>query len=223
MRPRVDLRLYALADPAMAATPERLPDIVREAIEGGATLVQLRDKASDARLLIERARDLLDVTGPRSVPLLINDRVDVALASGADGVHLGQEDMPPAIARRILGADAIIGLTVRSEAEAQAAPIADIDYAAIGGVFATSSKENAATPIGLDGLALLAAVLRDRAPGLPLCAIAGITRENAAAVISAGADGVAVISSLLRAVDVRSAARKLREAVDHALAERTTP
>jgi thiamine-phosphate pyrophosphorylase len=216
---RVDLRLYALVDPehAVGRDPAVLARLVAQ---GGATLVQLRDKHGDTRVMLARARAIKAVLAPLNVPLLINDRIDVALAAGADGAHVGQDDMPVEHARRLLGADAIIGLSVKTVEQAEAAPIDVIDYAAIGGVFATSSKDNPNAPIGPAGLARIVGVLRARAPDLPLCAIAGIDAGNAGEAIAAGADGVAVISALSRKDDPRAAARQLRSIVDDALAER---
>jgi thiamine-phosphate pyrophosphorylase len=150
------------------------------------------------------------------VPLLINDRVDVALAVGCAGVHVGAEDMPAADARRLLGDKAIVGCTVRSAEEADF-PAAMIDYVSVGGVFATPSKHNPGPPIGLDGMGALIG----RLPDLPVCAIAGIDHRNAAEVIAAGADGVAVISDIFMADDVEAATRRLRGIVDAALAQRS--
>jgi thiamine-phosphate pyrophosphorylase len=218
---RVDLRLYALVDPERADWP--LADLARRVAEGGATLVQLRDKHADARALVEKARAIKAALAPSRVPFIINDRVDVALAAGADGVHVGQDDMDAADARRLLGPDAIIGLSVKTLAQAEAAPLEHLDYVAIGGVFATSSKDNPDPPIGLDGLKSIAAVIRGRVPGFPICAIAGIDEVNAADVIRAGADGIAVISALSLAPDPRQAAKVLRAIVDRALTERARP
>src|SRR5712691_2239044 len=144
---RVDLRLYALVDPEHAGGRE-LVELARLVAQGGATLVQLRDKRSDTRAMVERARDIKAALAPFNVPLLINDRVDVALASGADGVHVGQDDMTVADARRLLGRDAIIGLSIKTVEQAEAAAVELIDYAGVGGVFATSSKDNPKPPIG---------------------------------------------------------------------------
>jgi len=151
---------------------------------------------------------------------VINDRVDVALAAGADGVHVGQEDMTVEDARRLLPAGAVVGLSIKTVAQAQAAPIDLLDYVGIGGVFATSSKNNPDPPIGVDGLRRIADVFRHRAPKLPLCAIAGIDASNAGAAVAAGVDGVAVISALSLAPNPPDAARELRAIVDAALAER---
>jgi thiamine-phosphate pyrophosphorylase len=216
---RVDLRLYALVDPEQAVG--RDPAVLARLVaQGGATLVQLRDKHGDTRVMLARARAIKAVLAPLSVPLLINDRIDVALAAGADGAHVGQDDMPVEDARRLLGADAIVGLSVRTVEQAEAAPIDLLDYAAVGGVFATSSKDNPNAPIGPAGLAQVVGVLRARAPDLPLCAIAGIDASNAGEAIAAGVDGVAVISALSRKDDPRAAARHLRSVVDDALTER---
>jgi thiamine-phosphate pyrophosphorylase len=215
----VDVRLYALVDPERAGKRE-LPELARLVAQGGATLVQLRDKLSDTRPMVERARALKAALAPLKMPLLINDRVDVALAAGADGVHLGQDDMAVEDARRLLGPGAIIGLSIKTVAQAEAAPLDVLDYAAIGGVFATSSKANPSAPIGPAGLARIADIFRRRAPKLPLCAIAGIDATNAADAIAAGVDGVAVISALSLTDDPQAAARTLREIVDGARAQR---
>jgi thiamine-phosphate pyrophosphorylase len=215
----VDLRLYALIDPDHAGGHD-LVDLARQVAAGGATLVQLRDKRSETRAMIEDVRAVKAALTPFKVPLVVNDRLDVALAAEADGVHLGPDDLPPEDARRLLGPGAIIGLSIKTVANAEAAPVECIDYAGIGGIYATSSKEQKSAPIGPEGLARVAAALRRRAPQLPLCGIAGIDAGNAAAVIAAGADGVAVISALSQAPDPAVAARALREIVDGMLAKR---
>lgn len=212
----VDLSLYALLDPAVAGG-RPLAELAR-LVAGHATLVQLRDKHGSTRALVEEARRLRALLEP--VPFVVNDRVDVALAAEADGVHLGQDDMTAAEARLLLGKTAIIGLSVKTVAQAREAPLELIDYVAIGGVYATTSKDNTAAPIGIAGLREVVGALRMREPDFPICAIAGITAGNAAEVIAAGADGVAVISALSRAPDPRQAARELRAIVDDALARR---
>lgn len=215
---KVDLRLYALVDPAVAGG-RSLTELAR-LIADHATLVQLRDKHGSTRAMIEEARALHDVLKPAGIPLLINDRVDVALAAGAEGVHIGQDDMPVADARQLLGPKAIIGLSVKTVAQAEAAPFELLDYVAIGGVYATTSKDNASTPIGIEGLRTRVAMVRARAANYPICAIAGIDQSNAGDVIGAGADGVAVISTLSLAPNPNAAARELRCVVDDALARR---
>jgi thiamine-phosphate pyrophosphorylase len=215
----LDLRLYALVDPERA-NGLALDDLARRVAEGGATLVQLRDKYGDTRRLVDEARAIKAALRFARVPLLINDRVDVALAVEADGVHVGQDDMAVEDARRLLGRTAIIGLSIKSAAQAEAAPTDLLDYVAIGGVFATTSKDNPDPPVGTAGLRAISAVIRARAPKLPICAIAGIDRGNAAEVIATGADGVAVISALSLAPDPAAAARDLRAIVDQALARR---
>ena len=218
---RVDLRLYALVDPEHAGG-HALDDLARLVAQGGATLVQLRDKRSDTRAMVASARAIKAALAPFNVPLLINDRVDVALASGAAGVHVGQDDMAVADARRLLGRDAIIGLSIKTVDQAAAAAIEIIDYAGVGGVFATSSKDNTKPPIGPAGLARVAVALRRRVTEFPLCGIAGIDASNAGEVIAAGADGVAVISALSLKPDPQAAARELRRIVDTAIGKRGT-
>jgi thiamine-phosphate pyrophosphorylase len=213
----VDLRLYGILGPVNGRGRD-LGALVAEAVAGGCTLIQLRDKLSPTRAMVERARSLKAALAGTGVPLLINDRVDVALAAGADGVHLGQDDMDPRDARAILGDRAILGLTLKTPAHADAMRGLPVDYGCIGGVFATTSKDNPEPPIGLDGLARVVAAGRDA--GVPLGAIAGIDAGNAAHVIGAGADGVAVISALFDAGDPAGAARRLRGIVDAALAAR---
>jgi thiamine-phosphate pyrophosphorylase len=212
----VDLRLYALLDPERAGGAT-LGSLAQAVGDGGATLVQLRNKLGSTRQLVAQARELKALLAPRSIPLLVNDRVDIALAAAADGVHVGQDDMQPADARRLLGPRAIIGLSIKTVAQAQAAPIEVVDYVCIGGVFATTSKHNPEPPVGIDGLKSILAAVRRRAPRLPVGAIAGIDAKNAAAVVAAGVDGIAVISALSLAPDVVEAARTLRGIVDAGL------
>ena len=208
----LDLALYLVVDPALC--DGRMPrDVVEAAVVGGATLVQLRDKQGSTRALLEEARRLKAWLAPRGVPLLVNDRTDVALAAEADGVHLGQEDMPPADARRLLGPNAIIGLTVRSPDEARAVPRELIDYVSIGGVFPTASKNNPALPNGLVGLRHIASLI-----DLPRVAISGIDRSNAADVVQAGVDGIAVISAICGAPDPQAASAELLATVRETLA-----
>lgn len=216
---RVDLRLYAILGREQARA-RTLPELVAAAVAGGATLVQYREKHADARAQLEDLAALKAILAGTGVPLLVNDRVDIARAAGVDGVHLGQGDLPWEAARAMLGPDAIVGLTVKTHDHARGLAGAAIDYACIGGVFATMSKDNPDPPVGLGGLARLAASCREAAPGLPVGAIAGIDAGNAAHVIGAGADGIAVISALFSAPEIAHAARVLRARVDEALAAR---
>lgn len=216
----VDLTLYGLVDPARSNGRD-LANLAAAAARGGATLIQLRDKTASTRVFVEEARAIHKALRGTGVPLLINDRVDVALAAEAEGVHLGQDDMDARDARRQLGPEAIIGLTIKNEGHVAAAPIGAIDYVAIGGVFETVSKDNPDPPVGTDGLERLIGQVRARRSGLPACAIAGITEEHIAPVIAAGADGVAIISAIFMADDPEAAARNLRAAVDAALAKRS--
>jgi thiamine-phosphate pyrophosphorylase len=214
----VDLRLNAIVDPERAGGHD-LADLARLCAKGGATLVQLRDKLSETRAMVATARAIKKALAPFAVPLVVNDRIDVALAAGAEGVHLGQDDMASEDARRLLGPGAIIGLSIKTVAEAEAARVDLIDYVGSGGVYVTLSKQQKNAPIGPAGLARVVSVFKRRAPKLPLCGIAGIDASNAAEVIAAGADGVAVISALSLAPDPAAAARSLRGIVDAALAQ----
>jgi thiamine-phosphate pyrophosphorylase len=215
---RADLRCYAIVDPEVSGGHE-LPGLCRMLAAGGTTLVQLRDKLSDTRVMIDRARACKAALG--KVPLLINDRVDVALAIGCEGVHIGWDDMTPADARRLLGPDAIIGLTINSPQRADATDLSLVDYAGIGGVYGTTSKQTKNGPIGVAGLARVIEALHRRKPGFLTCGIAGINASNAAPVIEAGADGVSVISALSMAKDPKAAAAELLRAVDAALSKRS--
>jgi thiamine-phosphate pyrophosphorylase len=215
---RVDLRVYAIVDPQVSGGHD-LADLARRVAAGGATLIQLRDKVSETRAMVERAR-AIKAALPPSVPLLINDRVDVALASGAAGVHVGQDDMAAEDARRLLGPDAIIGLSINKVALAESAPLEFIDYAGVGGVYGTTSKAQKNQPIGPAGLRAIVEAFHRRKPAFPTCGIAGINAGNAAEVIAAGADGVSIISALSLASDPEQAARALRGIVDRALSER---
>ena len=217
----VDVRLNAIVDPERAGG-HGLAELARLCAEGGATLVQLRDKVSETRAMVEAARAIKQALAPFAVPFVVNDRIDVALAAKADGVHLGQDDMAVEDARRLLGRNAIVGLSIKSAAEAEAAPVELIDYVGSGGVYVTLSKQQKNAPIGPAGLARIVGVLRHRAPRLPVAGIAGIDASNAAEVIAAGADGIAVISALSLSPDPAGAARGLRDIVDAMLAKRGT-
>jgi len=212
---QLDFRLYAILDPENAGG-HALPDLARMLAAGGITLAQLRDKHADMRSQIALARAIKSALG--TVPLIINDHVDVAIEAGADGVHLGQEDLDVETARARLGPVPFIGLTIKAPAQAWAAPLRLIDYVGIGGVFGTASKNNPDPPIGIEGLRAIVRILRHRIGNFPMCAIAGINADNAAGVIEAGVDGVSVISALAHASDPAASARALRSVVDAALA-----
>src|SRR6516225_4093347 len=179
----LDLRLNAIVDPERAGGRD-LVELVRLTALGGATLVQLRDKKNDTRPMIETARAIKAALSPLGVPFVVNDRVDVALAARADGVHIGPDDMAPEDARALLGPDAIIGVSIKSVAAAEAAPIGLVDYAGVGGVYASLSKAQKNPPIGPEGLLRIATILRRRVPDFPVVGIAGIDAGNAAAVIA---------------------------------------
>lgn len=167
-------------------------------IECGAKLIQLRDKSASGRQFYEATVESLKTAKGTGALIIINDRVDVAITAGADGVHLGQDDLPPAVARRLLGVERIIGYSTHTPMQAELAEKEPVDYVAIGPVFSTSSKENPDPAIGLATVSQVRAIVTR-----PLVAIGGITLENASEVLSAGADSVAVISDIYSAVDVR--------------------
>ncbi|MER2605218.1 MAG: thiamine phosphate synthase [Siculibacillus sp.] len=214
-----DLRCYGILDPDHCRG-RSLIEAARAAVAGGVTVLQYRDKRGATREMVEAARALVAALAGSRVPLLVNDRVDVALAARAAGVHVGQDDMNPQDVRRLMGPEAIVGLTVKSAEHAAAVPTGLVDYVCIGGVFATVSKHNPDPPVGLVGLSRLAERVRLKRADLPVGAIAGITADNAGEVIAAGADGVAVISEIFAADDVAAAAARLRRVVDEALAAR---
>jgi thiamine-phosphate pyrophosphorylase len=192
--------LYLVTDRKLAGA-RGLAGIVREAIAGGVTLVQLREKSSPHTTFVNEARALAEVCHAQDVPLIINDDIDVALEAGADGVHLGQSDASPEEARARLGPEAIIGLSVENATQARTAAL-DIAYLAASPVFATPTKTDTARPLGLDGLRTLR-----RCCDKPLVAIGGIDLSNALTVLQAGADGIAVVSAIMAAADPRQTAR----------------
>ncbi|MDI6895336.1 MAG: thiamine phosphate synthase [Bacillota bacterium] len=201
---RFDLTLYLVTDRRQSGG-RPLEEIVRAAIAGGVTTVQLREKDISTREYVALARTLREITGEAGVTFIVNDRVDVALAADADGVHVGQEDMPAALARGLIGPDRILGVTAASEAEARRAQGDGADYVGCNAVFATPSKTDTGPPLGLEGLRRLA-----QAVSIPVVAIGGINAGNAAEVMACGVAGIAVVSALMSAPDVTAAARQLR-------------
>ena len=183
-------QIYPITDTQISGLSHA--DQVAVFAERGAAVVQLREKRAPASEFYEQARAALAIAAERGVQLIINDRVDIVVATGASGVHLGQDDLPPAATRLLLGDDAVIGYSTHSVAQAMAASRLPIDYLAIGPIFATSTKENPDPVVGLDGLR----AVKDAVGNLPLVAIGGIKPENAAEVLRAGADSVAIISGL---------------------------
>lgn len=209
-----DHTLYGIVGPEHAIGKD-LASLVRAAAKGGMTLLQYRDKLSSTRAQVENVRMLKAALAGTNVPLLVNDRVDVALAANADGVHLGQTDMDPKDARKLLGQEAIIGWTLKTATHARALAEQPVDYATIGGVFATTSKNNPDPPLGLEEFYAVLAVARQSKP-IPIGAIAGINLANVVSVMAAGADGVAVISALFASDDPSAAAHELRQRIEGA-------
>lgn len=200
---RKDLKLYLVTDRGLAGD-RAIEEIVRESVEGGATMVQLREKDIDTREFIGLAMNLKKVLEPYGVPLIINDRVDVALAAGADGVHIGQSDMPYSMARRLLGPDRIIGLSVENFEQIEEANALDVDYIGVSPVFATPTKTDTSEPFGLEGLRKAV-----RMSVHPTVAIGGMNERTAADVMACGTDGIAVVSAIVCASDPRQATRNL--------------
>ena len=186
-------KLYPITDARLSGLSHA--EQVARLSEGGATFIQLREKRLPPREFYDEASKALRVARERGVRLIINDRVDVALALGADGVHLGQDDLPPEAARRLLGERAIIGFSTHNIEQAMDAARLPVDYVAVGPVFATASKENPDPVLGLDELRLVRRAIGGR---VPLVAIGGIALENARETLDAGADSLAVISLLLK-------------------------
>ena len=199
------LRVYLVTDPQQPWA--RLQTVIAQGVQGGLSCVQLREKTLDTRAFVAKARALQNLLAPLGVPLLINDRVDVALAAGAAGVHLGQSDMAVDDARRLLGEDAVIGWSVETQAHVHASAALPVDYLGVSPVFDTPSKHDTAPAWGLSGLREVR-----RMTTLPLVAIGGIDTRNASAVVAAGADGLAVIRALSDADDPQAAAQALQAA-----------
>ena len=193
----------------------RLPDVVAQAVKGGAACVQLREKEMPTRAFLEEALAVKSILVPHRIPLMINDRIDVALACGADGVHIGQEDMPYETARRLLGPKAIIGLSVETWADVEASRDLDVDYLGVSPVFATPTKTDTKEPWGLEGLRKIKAFSRH-----PLVAIGGISEANACEVTEAGANCLAVVSAICSADDPAGATARLKHVFDEALRRR---
>lgn len=198
------MRLYLVTDEELLQGKD-LYATVEAAVRGGVTMVQLREKESSTRDFVERAAHLKQVLAPYHVPLIINDRVDVALAVDADGVHVGQSDMPYPLVKRLLPPGKIIGLSVESREQVLEANAYDVDYIAASPVFATATKTNTLIEWGLEGLSWIKSVSRH-----PLVAIGGINKGNAEAIFQAGADGIAVVSAIIAASDPEMAARMLK-------------
>lgn len=207
MRGHFDLSLYLVVGPAQVADPGLVP-LVAAAIAGGVTMVQLRDKGSNGPAMAERAQRLLALLRPRGIPLIVNDDPHAAVAAGADGVHVGPFDRPPAEVRRLIGDTAILGLSITNASQARQADPAMIDYVGLGPVFATSTKPDAARPLGIDGLAVAGRLMP-----VPTVAIGGIDAGNVLDVMRAGADGVAVVLAICAATDPQAAARQLADLV----------
>jgi len=189
--------------------------VARAALQGGASMIQLRDKEMTTRALVEVAQELRRLTEQNQTTFIVNDRVDVAQAVGADGVHLGPDDMPVTIARRLLGPKAVIGASVADPGEARAAEAAGANYVSVGAVYPTASKANAGDAVGVRAITSV-----KRVAGVPVLAIGGINCDNVETVIEAGADGAAVIAAVAEADDMVLATEALLTVIHRARAGR---
>ncbi len=206
--------LYFVTDRGLCGE-KPLSEVVLQAVRGGAACVQLREKDVSTDFFVEEASRIKALIAPYGAPLIINDRIDVALAVAADGVHVGQADMPYDIARRLMGPKAIIGLSVETWEDVEQAQGLDCDYLGVSPVFATPTKTDTKAPWGLEGLTRIRAFSRH-----PLVAIGGLNPANAEAVVMAGADGVAVVSAICASPDPFQASRELDDIIRRALDKR---
>ncbi|MFL5653392.1 MAG: thiamine phosphate synthase [Ktedonobacteraceae bacterium] len=202
------LALHVLTDREWSRGRDML-SVAAAALDGGATVIQLRDKTASTRLLIEEGLALRALTRERGALLIVNDRIDVALAVEADGAHVGQDDMPAQLARRLLGPERILGVSAANIGEAEEAVAGGADYLGVGPIFPSLGKADAGPSTGVHLLSELA-----QRYATPLVAIGGITAENAPEVVRAGAAGVAVITAVVYAENITAASRQLRLAID---------
>jgi thiamine-phosphate pyrophosphorylase len=203
----LDLSLYLVLDPDLCQQHSMI-ETAREAVAGGATIVQLRHKQASTDERIALGRELMDALHGTGAIVVMNDDVAAAVEAGVDALHIGQGDMTPALARARIGPDMILGLSVNTEGAARLVDPAIVDYAGVGPVFATPTKPDHEKPLGFDGLALVAA-----ACPVPTVAIGGLKKEHVRRVFAAGADGLAVVSAICGTPDPRQAARELREQI----------
>ena len=206
----IDYSLYLVTDRGLARGRSTL-EIVQAAVSGGVTCVQLREKDCATLEFIEQALAIKNYLTARAIPLIINDRLDVAMAVAADGVHLGQNDMPLGMARKIAGASMLIGISAESVQDAVDAEKGGADYLGVSPIYATPTKTDTAPPLGLEGLR----AIRERVK-IPLVGIGGLNNANAAEVIRHGADGVAVVSAIVAADDPKTSAMNLKQIIDEA-------
>lgn len=203
-----DLRLYAITDRRALPAGVTLAQAVEAALDGGVTCLQLREKTASAGEILTLARTLLPLCRARKVPLLINDRVDIALAAGADGVHLGQDDLPLPEARALLGPDRILGATAHTVEEALRAQAEGADYLGVGAMFPTGTKTDT-VPTSADTLKAICAAV-----SIPVVAIGGVNARNLPTLAGTGIAGAAVVSAIFSQGDLTAAARTLRTVAD---------
>ena len=204
---KINYSLYLVTDRGLSKG-RSLQDVIKAAVKGGTTIVQLREKDCSTREFLEIAQEVKDFCSPLGVPLIINDRIDIALAVNAEGLHIGQSDMPYEIARKLMGPEAIIGLSVENLQDALDAEKLDVDYLGLSPIYSTPTKTDIHHELGLDGIREIRKISRH-----PLVAIGGINKQNTAAIIAAGSDGIAVVSAICSADNPEAASQELLQEV----------
>lgn len=206
---QLDLSLYLVTDRNLTLNRPLL-EVVEQAVKGGVTVVQLREKDCSSKAFFEEAVKLKKLLSTYDIPLIINDRLDIALAVDAEGLHIGQHDIPYPIARKLLGKEKVIGLSVESLKDLEVANGWDVDYIGLSPVFDTSTKTDTATALGLEGVRELTRISKH-----PSVGIGGIDRYNAASIIQAGADGLAVVSAIMSQPNPLEAAKELKTIIQN--------
>lgn len=204
-----DFGLYLVTDSDLCLGRPIL-DVVLAAVQGGVQTVQIREKQGNTRDFLELAKLLVREVQSKNIPIIINDRVDIALASHAAGVHVGQSDMPPEDARKLLGEKAIIGMTAPTMQCLAGAILEPVQYVAVGPVFATQTKKNTAPPWGLDGMRKVRAFLHEKKSAMPFMTIGGINENNAKEILRTGVDSLAIVSTICSAKDPAKVSANLR-------------
>lgn len=207
---KFDLSLYLVTDRDLSMG-RSLEEIVEEAVKGGITMLQLREKNTSTADFYKIACSLKDLLKGHNIPLIINDRLDIAIASDADGLHIGQSDMPYSVVREILGKDKIIGLSVETIEQAREANELDVDYIGLSPVFSTNTKTDINTPLELEGIREIASFTKHKT-----VAIGGINTQNTGDIIKNGADGIAVVSAIISQESPRMAAAELKKIIKEA-------
>lgn len=215
----IDFSLYLVIN-ADDLTARNCVQLALDAIDGGVSAIQIRSKSLSRKNYTALVSQVARALEPCNIPVFVNDDVAVAKDVATDCIHLGQNDVPVHTARNLLGDSASIGLTVRSVDEAKSAPLDELSYISVGGIYPTNSKSDTCSPIGIEGLNQVVRVLASRRPKVPVIAISGINSSNVQSVLDTGVDGVAVVAAICEAQNPKLAARQLRTIIDRSLAIR---